>query len=169
MTEVNQFNRIQLNVARRTLVRRAMSLLELTAVVAIAGLLTIAAITSFGHSTLKNSGAEGFARTISLALVHARRATISTGDNHYLQLNYSGSFVSSYALYRRTGGGDVQVDALRQVPADVTVTCASSQLEFDFDGSALAGYTISITGEQRSWDVSIVMLTGAVVVTETTP
>lgn len=169
VTVVKPSDRIQTNMARRTKVRRAMSLLELTAVVAIVGFITTAAITTFGHSSLRTSGAEGFARNISLGLVHARRATISTGDNHFLQFNYSGSNVTSYALYRRTSGGDVQVDLLRQVPNGVTVACASPQLEFDFDGSALAGYIISVSGEQRSWEVSLVMLTGAVVVTETTP
>ncbi len=161
--------RIQASMARRTPVRRAMSLLELTVVVSILGLLTTAAITRFGHSTLKTGGAEGFARNISLALIHARRATISTGDNHYLQLYFSGSHVSSYALFRRVSSGDVQVDVVREVPNDVIVTCASAQLEFDFDGSALAGYSLSVTGEQRSWNISLVLLTGAVLVTETSP
>ena len=156
-------------MARRECSRRAMSLLELVIVVAIVGLVTAASVSRFGHSTLGNGGAEGFSRKVALALSHARRATIATGDNHYLLLTTSGGNVSSYALFRRAGGGDVQVDQTRTVPQDVTVTATATTLEFDFEGAALAAYTISVVGPDRSWDVSVVGLTGAVVVTETTP
>ncbi len=156
-------------MARRDDSRRAMSLLELTVVVSILGLLSVAAISRYGSSTLATGGAEGFARRLSLSLVHARRSTISTGDNHYLQLATSGSQVTSFSLFQRAGGGDVQVDQTYTVPVDVTVTSAATTLEFDFEGSALAGYSISIAGPTRSWNVSVVALTGAVRVTETTP
>ena len=146
--------------------RRAMSLLELVAVVTILGLVATASITRYDHDVLGNGGAEGFARKLSLSLVHARRSTISTGDNHYLQLNSSGGSVVSYALIRRASGGDTQVDETRQVPANVTVTSGSSALEFDFEGSSLSPYSVIIAGPNRSWTVSVVMLTGAVQVIE---
>ncbi len=158
-----------LPMTRRDSSRRAMSLLELTIVVAILGLLSVASITKFGHSTLANGGAEGFARKLSLALVHARRSTISTGDNHYLQMSTSGGSVISYALFRRTSGGDVQVDETRSVPQEVTVNSSATTLEFDFEGAALGAYTVDIAGPNRSWQVSTVILTGAVRVVETTP
>ena len=146
--------------------RRAMSLLELTAVVAILGLVTAASITRYGHSGVGNGGAEGFARNLALSLVHARRSTIATGDNHFLGLTSSGGNVTSYALIRRTGGGDAQVDETRTVPLDVTVNSVDSELEFDFDGSALGSYSISVAGPDRSWSVSVVMLSGAALVSE---
>ena len=70
---------------------------------------------------------------------------------------------------RRASGGDVQVDQIRVVPQDVIVTSALKQLEFDFDGTALAAYGVSIAGPDRSWDVTVVPLTGAIEVAETTP
>jgi type II secretory pathway pseudopilin PulG len=156
-------------MARRAPVRRAMSFLELAIVVAIVGMLTATAITAFGSSTLSNGGAEGFVRKLCLAMVHARRATICTGDNHYLQLTPSAANATSFALFRRTGSGDVQVDISRPVPQDVTLSSSHSALEFDFDGAALAGYSIDIAGDQRSWNLSVVTLTGTVSVSETTP
>jgi hypothetical protein len=156
-------------MARRASARRAMSFLELAAVVAIVGLLTISAIATFGSPTLSNGGAEGFARKISLALVHARRATITTGDNHYLQLTPSAANATSCALFRRTGGGDVQVDATRSVPQGVTLSASHAALEFDFDGAALAGYSINVSGENRAWNIAVVTLTGSASVSETTP
>jgi len=146
-----------------------MSLLELTIVVSILGLLTVASITRYGHSTIGNGGAEGFARKLSLALSHARRCSIATGENHFLQLTSASGNVTSFALYRRAGKGDIQVDETRTVPQDVTVSSKSTVLEFDFEGSALAGYSVSISGPDRSWTVSVVMLTGSVSVAETTP
>lgn len=157
------------NVLRRVVAYRAISLLELTMVVAIMGMLAAAAITSYGHSVMENGGAEGFSRKLSLALVHARRSTIATGDNHFLQLSTSGGSVVSYSMIRRASGGDTQVDEPRNVPAGVTVTSADSALEYDFDGSALSAYSIDIAGPDRSWNVAVTMLTGAVQVTETTP
>ena len=70
-------------MARREYSRRAMSLLELMSVVAILGLVTLATASYYGHASMGNGGAEGLTRKMALALVHARRATISTGDNHY--------------------------------------------------------------------------------------
>ena len=156
-------------MARRENSRRAMSLLELMSVVAVLALVTLATASYYGHGSLGNGGAEGFTRKIALALVHARRATISTGDNHFLQLTPSTGNANSFALIRRTSGGDVQVDESRSVPTDVTVTSTNGELEFDFEGSSLAAYTVTITGPDRSWTVSTVPLTGAVQVTETTP
>lgn len=146
-----------------------MSFLELSAVVAIVSLLGIAALTSFGSGTLSNGGAEGFARKLALALVHARRATIATGDNHYLQLSPSATNATSVTLYRRSDGGVVAVDAPRPVPQDVTLNASHAVLEFDFDGAALAGYSLAIAGDNRSWNISVVTLTGTPTVTETTP
>ena len=146
--------------------RQAMSLLELTIVVAILSLLTVASISRYGTNALGNGGAEGFARKLSLALVHARRSTIATGDNHFLQLTSSGGNVVSYSLVRRASGGDTQVDQTRIVPLDVTVTSTDSELEFDFEGSALGSYDVTVAGPSRSWSVSVVMLTGAVQVAE---
>jgi type II secretory pathway pseudopilin PulG len=163
------YTRTRLSMARRESTRRAMSLLELSAVVGILALLTLAGITRFGHETLATGGAEGFSKTLSLALSHARRATISTGENHYLQLSPASGNVTSFALTRRTGGGDQVVDQVRTVPQDVTVTSTLRELEFDFDGTALAAYSISIAGPERSWGVAVVPLTGAVNTTETTP
>src|SRR5688500_13413563 len=108
--------------ARRPRGRRAFSLLEMVAVAAIVGLLATAGVMRFGSGTLENVGAEGFARRLALDLMQARRRTIATGDNHYLQLTLAGPNVTSYAMFRRAAGGDVAVDEVRSTPQGVTVT-----------------------------------------------
>jgi len=148
--------------ARRPYGRRAFNLLELLAALTIVGLLAAASITHFGFGTLENVEAEGFARKLALDLMQARRRTIATGDNHYLQLTIVASKVASYTMYRRAAGGDVVVDEPRTVPAGADVTTSHATLEFDFGGAALAAYSVVVTGPNRSWTVSTVMATGAV-------
>jgi hypothetical protein len=135
----------------------------MVAVLAIVALLAAAGVTRLGSSTLENVGAEGFARSLALDLMQARRRTIATGDNHYLQLTVAGSSVTSYAIYRRAAGGDVVVEQTRIVPAGVTVAASATTLEFDFGGASLAAYTVTVSGPQRTWTVSTVMATGATV------
>ena len=153
--------------ARRSRGRRAFSLLEMLSVLVIVALLAAAGVTRFGSSTMENVGAEGFARKLALDLMQARRRTIATGDNHYLQLALAGSNVTSYTMYRRTAGGDVVVDEPRTVPTGVVATASHTTLEFDFGGASLAGYSITVAGPNRSWTVSTIMATGAVRTTGT--
>jgi hypothetical protein len=138
-------------------------------VLVILALVAAATVTRFGSNTLENLGAEGFARRLALDLIQARRRTIATGDNHYLQLAVSGGAVTGYTMVCRAAGGDAAVEQPRQVPAGVTVTASHTTLEFDFDGAALAAYSISIAGPKRSWSVSTVIVTGSVQTVETTP
>jgi type II secretory pathway pseudopilin PulG len=139
--------------------------MELIAALAIIGLLAVAGITRFGASTVDNLGAEGFARKLALDLMQARRRTIATGDNHYLLLTVASGKVASYTMYRRASGGDTVVDQTRTVPANVNVTTSGTTLEFDFDGTSLAAYSIVVAGPQRTWTVSTTIATGAVQIT----
>ena len=124
-------------MARRAEARRAMTLLELTAVVVIIGLLGVMAATRYGSTTMADVGAQGFARRLALDCSHARRRAIATGDNHLLRFTLSGGKATQYALYRRQGG---HYDARRRghaVPADVTVTTGGvTDVEFTFTGEA---------------------------------
>lgn len=155
--------------ARRSGERRAFSLLELTVVLVLVGLVAAASIGRFGNETLQNLDAEGYARRIALDLTQARQATIASGDNHYLSLIESGGNVTSYAMFRRDGGGDIQVSPDAPTPTGLTVTATHTTLEFDFDGAALAAYDVDIVGPNRSWSVTSIPLTGLVRTDETTP
>jgi prepilin-type N-terminal cleavage/methylation domain-containing protein len=154
--------------ARRIPCRRAFSLVELASVIVIIGLLAVAGLTKFGTSTVQNLSGEGFARRLTLDLMQARRRTIATGDNHYLQLSPSAGNVTSYTMYRRASGGDVVAEQTRTIPTGVTASSSSATLEFDFDGAALGAYSVSIIGPNRTWTITTVIATGAVQ-TATTP
>jgi type II secretory pathway pseudopilin PulG len=144
-----------------------MTLLELIAVVLIIGLLGAMAVVRFGGSAIADVGAQGFARRLAIDCQQARRRAISTGDNHFLRFSVSGGVASQYAVYRRQGGSDVRVDSIRVVPDDVTVsTGGATDVAFTFTGEAIASYSITVQGPDRTWNVIVAQLTGQAFVEE---
>jgi Zn-dependent alcohol dehydrogenase len=139
------------------------------AVLALIGLVAAATCGRLGISTLSSASADGYTRRLAIDLMQARRRTIATGENHFLDTIGASGNVTSYQMIRRAAGGDVAVDDVRTTPAGVTVTSTHADLEFDFDGTALGTYVITVNGPVRSWQVSAVMATGTVSVVETTP
>lgn len=148
-------------MARRANARRAMTLLELAVVVFIIGLVGVMAMTRYGGNAVADVGAQGFARRLALDCSQARRRAIGTGDNHLVRFSFSGGNATQYVLYRRIGGSTTVVDEVRSVPSSVTVTTAgTTDMEFIFTGEALASYTISVVGPDRTWTVTVPQVTG---------
>jgi Tfp pilus assembly protein FimT len=147
-------------MARRAPARRAMSLLELAAVVFILGLLGVMAATRYGSSAVADVDAQGFAQRLSLDCSQARRRAIANGDNHLVRFTILGGNATQYALYRRQGASTNQVDSVHPVPDDVTVTTSATDVEFTFTGEALASYTVTIQAPDRTWTVTIPQATG---------
>jgi len=138
----------------------------MVAVLSLLGVMILVTAT-FSTGTLGNLGAKIEARRVALDLIQARRRAIATGDNHLLQFTTSGSSISSYQIMRRLDDNStVAVDDVYVFPGDVTVTSQSTSAEFDFEGSALAGYRINFNGPARSFQVVVDQLTGTVRVTE---
>jgi prepilin-type N-terminal cleavage/methylation domain-containing protein len=147
-------------MARRADARRAMTLLELTAVTVIVGLLAAMAALRFGTATLADVGAEGFAQQLALDCLQARRAAIATGDNHLVRFTIASGQATQYAVYRRSGVSTTQIDQVNAKPADLSVTTTATDLEFTFTGEALASYTVTITAPDRTISVTIPQVTG---------
>jgi prepilin-type N-terminal cleavage/methylation domain-containing protein len=161
VTPLSQSRPKDLRMARRAEARRAMSLAELVCAVAIIGLLATMAVTRYGSSTVADVGADGFARRLALDCLQARRAAISTGNNHLLRFTLSGGKATQYAMFRRQGANVTQVDDARAVPKDVSVTTGGIvDMEFNFAGEALAGYTIACAAPDRTRMVVVPQITG---------
>jgi Tfp pilus assembly protein FimT len=137
-----------------------MSLLELSVVVAIIGLLSVMAATRYGSSTLADVGARGFARRLALDFTQARQRAIALGDNHLVRFTITGGKVTQYGLYRRQGASTTLVDEVNIVPADVDVTTSATDAEFTFTGEALASYTITIQAPDHTCTVTVPQVTG---------
>jgi prepilin-type N-terminal cleavage/methylation domain-containing protein len=147
-------------MARCAKARRAMTLLELTVVVAIVGLLSVMAATRYGATTMADVGAQGFARRLALDCSQARQRAIATGENHLVRTTIVGGKVTQYAVYRRSGASTTQVDQLNFVPADVNVTSSATDLEFTFTGEGVASYTVTVQAPDRTWTVTVPQVTG---------
>lgn len=146
--------------ARPARPRRAFSLIELALVVAVIGLLGSMAFMRFGHDALNTTNGEGFARRLMLDMAQARRRTIASGVDHYVQLNRTSGVVTSFSLHQ---SGGVQVEDVRAVPTGVTVTAGSDTWTFDFDGaltSAGTSSTITIDGTKFQWVITCYHATG---------
>ena len=147
--------------ARHAHARRAMTLLELSVVVAIVGLLSLMAATRYGSTTVADVGARGFARRLALDFTQARQRAIALGDNHLVRFTVVGGKATQYGLYRRQGMSTTLVDEACVVPADVDVTTAGiTDAEFTFTGEALASYTITIQSPDHSCTVTVPQVTG---------
>jgi prepilin-type N-terminal cleavage/methylation domain-containing protein len=153
---------------RQTIKRRrrsrqaAFSLLELVAVVAVIGILGAIAAVSLKRDTLVNYETRTAARTMALDMTAARRAAIATGDNHFLDFVSDAGGITGYTVTRRGTSGNTAVEASREFPEGLTVTLGAGEPEFDFLGEALAAYTVTLAGPQRTWTVTVVIATGAV-------
>jgi Tfp pilus assembly protein FimT len=142
------------------------TLLELIAVLVLLGVFTAVAMARFGVDPLKNFASQSDARRLASDLVQVRRRAISSGDNHYVELTSGGGAITGYSIYRRlVGGGTEIVDAPRTFVQQETVSATHSQLEFNFEGAALAAYQVTFTGPDRTAQVTVVPVTGAVRVT----
>jgi prepilin-type N-terminal cleavage/methylation domain-containing protein len=150
--------------------RQGVTLLELLAVVTLMGILAVIGTTRFGTSVSANFGSHGGARTISLAMLRAKRLAITTGDNHFVQFDAATpTAATQYSVMQRTGTGDVLVEGPILLNEDVTVIASDAEMDFTFEGEAAGAYQVDFTGNGRNWQINVVPITGAVTVAEVTP
>jgi type II secretory pathway pseudopilin PulG len=143
------------------------TLLELLVVVVLMGIFAALAGMRFGRTIFGEYGARGFSRELSLAMLSCQRAAISSGDDHFLEFLSSGGKITQYRIMRDVSGTPTLVDGPKGISSDVTVTSSHSTLRFDFQGSAQAAYSVTITGTNRTWRIDVVPITGAVTVQQT--
>jgi prepilin-type N-terminal cleavage/methylation domain-containing protein len=147
-------------------IRRAITLLELIAVIAIMAIFVAVAASRIGPETIRDFSARADARRLAADILHARRRSIATGENHYLNFTVKQGRVIGYTLCRQ---GNVAVDEPREFAAGVVVSTSAPKAKFTFEGTALAAYQIVLTGPGQTWQVDVVPATGTAVVTQTAP
>ncbi len=140
--------------------------MELLVVVSLIGILTAMAAMRWGTGGRGDFGSQAAARRLALNLLHARRATVATGDNHFVQFDMQSGKAVGFQLYRAASGGDETADAYYAFPSDFTVTVSHTEAEFDFEGQALAAYQITLAGPHRTWQVDVAVLSGGIKVSE---
>jgi prepilin-type N-terminal cleavage/methylation domain-containing protein len=147
--------------------RAGFSLLEMTAAIAVLGILAAAAVASFRLETLANFGANVDARRLAIDLTQARQRAIATGDNHVLLFSGTSGSITGYMLHRRSTDGTLTpVDESRRFPAMVEVTLSPNSPEFQAEGGAVASCVITLAAPQRTWQVTVAQATGSARVRE---
>ncbi|MDA1055504.1 MAG: prepilin-type N-terminal cleavage/methylation domain-containing protein [Planctomycetota bacterium] len=151
--------------------RSGVTLLELVVVVTLMGILAAIGAARLGRSAFANFGSQGEARTLSLSMLRAERAAITTGDIHFIQFDAATPRAATqYNVMRRlTPGRDVLVEGPYILNKDVKVVATAAKMDFNFEGQAAAAYQVDFTGSGRNWRLNVVPITGAVVVTDVTP
>lgn len=144
--------------------RRAFSLLELTAVVAIVGLMSGMALARWGDYALRTTSADGFVRSVQLAFHVARRQAICEGKPAAVVLNRTGGVVTSIQVVR-VGSPDVPTEAELVTPGNVAVPASADRWEFDYTGSLttpVAGGSVGVEDGDWNWSLTINPVTGHV-------
>lgn len=144
---------------------RGVTLLELIAVVVLLGIIGTVTVASYRRGTISNVSAKTDATRVLADLRLARQRAIATGDNHFLSFGMNGSS-ASYTVQRRLSNGTTQITSAEYVfYKDVTVTVTPSNPEFTFEGDGLAGYTITLRGADRVYQITVNRVTGAARIT----
>ncbi len=157
-----------MNKMHRRTRREGVSLLELIMVITLMGILAAIGTARFGRSVYGNFGAQGEARTLSLAMLQAKRAAIRTGDNHRILLDSTTS-ATSYSVQRQVSGAWTTLEGPIALSEYVTISSNRAGLEFNFEGEAMFAYEVKCTGGGRDWQLDVVPITGTVTVTDITP
>lgn len=140
-------------------------MLELTAVVAILGLLAGVAVTRWGGTALTTVSGQGIARAVELSLKLARHQAICEGTPAAVVLTRDSGTVVSLQLVRAAAAGDETTDSLIEVPDYLTVTSAADRWVYDYTGtltSPAAGGSILISDGIWTWTLTINAATGRV-------
>jgi prepilin-type N-terminal cleavage/methylation domain-containing protein len=149
--------------------RRAFSLLELMATVAIVGMVAGLAVMRFGHVGIETIDAGGVVRKLTVTTQLARRQAICEGLPAAIVFTRSGTKVSSWQLVRVTAGGDQPVDDPMPVPSTFDLSIPTARWQFDYTGqltSPAGGASASVDSDFWEWTVTVSQLTGHVSVTK---
>ena len=142
--------------------RRGLSLLELVICVTLLAVVAAIVVGRNGRQLVSTFGAQADARKVGLALLQARRRTISTGTTHAVQFNSASGSVVSFSIVSIVSGVATVVDGPSTFATDLVVTTSNTQLTFDFEGKAGAAYWVQLAGSNATWRIDVTPLTGSI-------
>ncbi len=155
---------------KRRRLRSGLSLIELLGVVTLLGVFATAALMRFGRDTFGDTGARSEARLLSLAMLHAQRAAIRTGDPHGVVMQGPAAAATSWAIIgRRQDGSRVTVEGPHPVAERVRVSASASEIWFDFEGVGSQPFAAQLRGPNRSFAVQVEPLTRMIRTQEGSP
>ena len=138
---------------------RAMTLIEVIAVVAIIGILSAVVLMRVGGGSFGRPSVNAFSRQLSVDLRYTRSMAITQKVNHYLGFDSSG-----YTIFRRDTPADVVVNPRQPLPKGVGGSISAWKFEFEPSGAALAGYWANLSSSGVAYRVEVILVTGTTTV-----
>lgn len=142
----------------RTRFVRAMTLIELIAVVTIIGILSSVVLMRLGGGSFGRPSVHAFSRQLSVDLRYTRSMAITQKVNHYLGFDSTG-----YTIFRRDSP-DVVVNPRQPLPKGVEGSISDWNFEFEPSGAALAGYWANLSSSGVTYRVEVILVTGTTTV-----
>lgn len=148
--------------------RRGVTLLELLVVVTLMGTLSTVVVTRYGRDIFGDLGARSEAHRLWIDLQHAQSTAIRNGTTASLVfIEASSGTVTGYRLLEQTPAGIKQtLGELTSFAREIRVTSSAPTVAFTFEGHARQACTIVLQGPNRSWELNVVPLSGAVDISE---
>ena len=137
---------------------RAMTLIELIAVVTIIGIMSAVVLMRVGGGSFGRPSVNAFTRQLSVDLRYTRSLAITQKANHYLGFDATG-----YTIFRRDSP-DVVVHPRQPLPLGVGVSVSTSNFEFEPSGAALAAYWADLSSSGVTYRVEVILVTGTTTV-----
>ena len=137
---------------------RAMTLIELIAVVTIIGILSAVVLMRLGGGSFGRPSVDAFSRQLSVDLRYTRSMAITQKVNHYLGFDSAG-----YTIFRRDSP-DVVVNPRQPLPKGVGGSISAWNFEFEPSGAALAGYWANLSSSGVTYRVEVILVTGTTTV-----
>ena len=130
------------------------------------GIMATVGIIRLSRTSVFMAEGERVARRLVADLRYAQSEAITSGKNHHLSFTDGGTKYTDYAIFRVEGSGDVQVEPTRVLADSVALAGSATRAEFAPGGDAVAAYTYKVASPGRSYQIAVVLATGAVSLTE---
>lgn len=136
--------------------RSGLSLIELLVVITLLGIFATVVLMRFGRDTFADTGARGQARLVSLAMLHAQRAAIRTGDSHGVVFRGGTSKVDGWSVvHKLPDDRQVVIDGPHEIADGVKVAPNAAAIWFDFEGVGAQPFEATFRGKNRTYQVQV--------------
>ena len=140
--------------------RPGLSLIELLVVVTLLGIFAGAAMTRSGRDVFADTGSRAESRLMSIAMLHAQRAAIRTGDPHGIVFQGPASSVVSWSIFqKRDDNSKVIVEGPHMIYENVDVSVSAAEMWFDFEGNGSQSFLVHLRGPNRAYQIQVEPLT----------
>ena len=147
--------------------RQGLTLLEVIAALSLMAALATISATGFRIAAVSTVETATTAQSLRLELAKTRRLAIKTGESHGVRFVTEGGRVAGFVSYRRRSDGvEVRAEQPIRFSDGMAVSVSEKAVEFAAEGNAVQACQIKLAAAARTWQISVVPVTGAVLLRE---